>query len=351
MLGNPSHEPSVTVIPDSLYQEAIERFRQAPSVALTTHVNGDADGLGSLAALRRWLLDLGTRVDVVLPTAPGETYAFLDPEGAFLVAGRDVDPAAMDPPALVCIVDTCTWQQLEGVEGLVQAAGAEVLVIDHHRTRDAVADLELVDPEAAAAVVLVHRLLTLAGADIDARTASALFVGLVGDTDGFRLPNVGPETFRLAGDLVEAGADPWAVHERLNLSDRLQKLHLWGRAAQTLHLACDGRVAVLHVTRAMLEAVDAERSDTEGLINTSLQVRGVRVGVMLRETEDGAVRVSLRSVPGVDVLQVAERFGGGGHTRAAGARTAGPLQEAEARVLEAVGAAVGGTPLPAPEKA
>jgi phosphoesterase RecJ-like protein len=339
------------VIPDSIYQTAIDRFREAPSVALTTHVNPDADGLGALAALRRWLLDLGTHVDVVLPTVPGEKYAFLDPDDAFLVAGRDVDLRAIDPPALVCIVDTCTWQQLEGVEALVQAAGAEVVVIDHHRTTNALADLELVDPEAAAAVVLVHRLLTLAGADIDAHTAGALFVGLLGDTDGFRLPNVGPETFRLAGDLVEAGADPWAVHERLNLSDRLEKLHLWGRAVQTLHVAVGGRVAVLHVTRAMLRDVDAETGDTEGLINASLQVRGVKAGVLLRETEGEDVRVSLRSVPGVNVLQVAEQFGGGGHVRAAGARTAGPLEAAEARVLEAVQAALAGAPLPAPEKA
>ena len=326
------------MIPDSLYQTAIERFRQAPSVALTTHVNGDADGLGAVAALRQWLLDLGTQVDVVLPTTPGEKYAFLDPEGAFRVAGRDVDLVKMDPPALVCIVDTCTWQQLEGVEALTQAPGAEVLVIDHHRTRDSVADLELIDPEAAAAVVLVHRLLTLAGAEIDARIATALFVGLVGDTDGFRLPNVSPETLRLAADLVEAGARPWDIHERLNLSDRLAKLHLWGRGIETLHLACDGRAAVLHLTRAMLDSVGAQPGDTEGLINASLQVQGVKVGVMLAETENGNVRVSLRSAPGIDVLQVAEQFGGGGHTRAAGARTAGPLEEAEARVLSAVAA-------------
>ncbi len=339
------------MIPDTLFHTAIDRFREAASVALTTHVSPDADGLGAVAALRRWLLDLGTRVEVVLPTAPGEKYAFLDPEGAFLVAGRDVDPRAMEPPDLVCIVDTCTWQQLEGVEALVQAAGAEVLVIDHHRTQNDLADLELVDPESAAAVCLVHHLLVLAGATIDAATATALFVGLVGDTDGFRLPNVGPETFRLAGDLVEAGADPWTVHERLHLSDRLAKLHLWGRAVQTLRPACDGRAAVLHVTRAMLRDAGAETGDAEGLINATLQVRGVRVGVMLRETEGDDVRVSLRSVPGVNVLQVAERFGGGGHIRAAGARTAGPIDAAERRVLEAVQAVLDGSPLPAAKKA
>jgi len=334
------------VIPDHLYQTAIERFRQASSVLLTTHVKPDADGLGALAALGRWLLDEGTRVEVVLPSAPAEKYAFLDPEGVFQVAGRDADPAAMDPPALVCVVDTCTWQQLEGVRPLVGAAGAEVLVIDHHRTRDSLADLELLDHDAAAAVVLVHRLLTLAGASIDASTATELFVGLVGDTDGFRLPNVGPETLRLAADLVEAGANPWDIHVRLNLSDRLAKLHLWGRAVQTLHTACHGRVAVLHVTQAMLRDVGAEAGDTEGLINTSLQVRGVQVGVMLAETESGEVRMSLRCVPGVNVLQVAEQFGGGGHNRAAGARVAGPIAQAEAHVLEVVQTALAGAPPP-----
>jgi len=338
------------VIPDHLYQRAIERFRQAPSVALTTHVQPDADGLGALSALRRWLLGLGGRVEVVLPSPPAEKYAFLDPEGAFGVAGRDGDPSAMDPPALVCVVDTCTWQQLEGVQALVQAPGAEVLVIDHHRTCDALADLELLDPDAAAVVVLVHRLLTLAGAGIDPATARDLFVGLVGDTDGFRLPNVGPETLRLAADLVEAGAKPWDIHVRLNLSDRLAKLHLWGRAVQTLHLVCSGRVAVLHLTRAMRRDTGAGTGDTEGLINTSLQVKGVRVGVMLSETETGEVRLSLRSVPGVDVLQVAEAFGGGGHTRAAGARVAGPIEAAEPRVLEVVRRAMAETPDTEPRK-
>ena len=71
------------MIPDHLYQTAIERFRQAASVLLTTHVKPDADGLGALAALRRWLLDEGAQVEVVLPSAPAEKYAFLDPEGVF----------------------------------------------------------------------------------------------------------------------------------------------------------------------------------------------------------------------------------------------------------------------------
>ncbi len=328
------------MIPERLYQAAIARFRRAGSVVLTTHVNPDADGLGALAALRRWLLGLGARVEVVVPSPPARKYAFLDPDGAVRVAGRDVDPAAARGADVVCVLDTCTRQQLEAVEPLLSDPGADVLVIDHHRTHDPLGRIELLDPDAAATAVLVHRLLVLAGARIDPATAADLFVGLVGDTDWFRLPNVNPETLRLAADLTAAGARPWDIHSRLNLSDPIAKLHLWGEAVLTLHSALGGRAAVLHVTQEMLRTAGAEAGDTESLVNVCLQVRGARVGVMLVEAEPGEVRISLRSAPGVDVLQVAERFGGGGHVRAAGARGQGTLEAVEAEVLEAVEAAL-----------
>jgi len=325
------------VIPDRAYQTAIDCFRRAESVILTTHVKPDADGLGSALALARWLRGEGKAVRLVVPTAPPEKYAFLDRDGRLEVAGRDVQVAGIPQPDLVCVVDTCTWQQLEGMEPLLAEPGAEVLVIDHHRTRDRLATVELVDPSAAAAVVLVHRLLVRAGAALDADTATDLFVGLAGDTDWFRLPNVEADTLRLAGDLVQAGASPWDIHARLNLSDSLSKLRLWGLAMATLRPALDGRVTVLHVTREMFRDAGTGPGDTESLINVCLQVRGALAGVMLVETEKDEVRVSLRSVPGVNVLQVAERFGGGGHVRAAGARLEGTLPEVERRVLEALG--------------
>ena len=101
-----------------------------------------------------------------------------------------------------------------------------------------------------------------------------------------------------------------------------------------------GRVTLMHVTREMFRETGAGPGDTENLINACLQVRGTLAGVMLVETERNHVRVSLRSVPGVNVLQAAERFGGGGHVRAAGARLEGTLDEAEARVLDALGPAL-----------
>jgi phosphoesterase RecJ-like protein len=316
--------------------EAIRELRAAGRIVMTTHVKPDGDAMGCLAALRRWLLAEGKEVSVIVPTPPPVKYEFLDPDRAVQVAGRDVDPAAVPAPDLVCVVDTCAWLQLAGMEPLVAHSSAPVLAIDHHRTRDALADFLLVDPNAAATAVIIHQLLKDAGAPIDAQTATCLFVGLALDTDWFRLPSVDADTLHLAADLVAAGAVPHTIHDQLYLNDDLARMQLRGRAIETLRPALDGRATVMRLTRAMFREFGADIGDTENLINECMRVRGTRVGLMLVEANGDEVRVSLRSRPPVNVLRVAEKFGGGGHHRAAGARLNGSLDKVEATVLEAV---------------
>jgi phosphoesterase RecJ-like protein len=331
----------VTRNPD--YAGAVRELERAQRIILTTHVKPDGDGLGSIAALRRWLLSRGKTVEVVVPTPPPVRYGFLDPDRAVRTARRDVDPKALPPADLVCLVDTGTWQQLAGVEPLVNHASTPVLLIDHHLTHDDLADCLLVDPEAAATAVLVYHLLRAAGAAVDARTARDLFVGLATDTDWFRLPNVDAETLRLAAALVEAGARPCDIYDQLYLNEDMPRVQLRGRAIETLRCRLDGRATVMRLTRALFRELGADIGDTENLINECLRVRGTQVGIMLVETDGEEIRVSWRSRPGVNVLEVAERFGGGGHVRAAGARIKGSIDQVEAQVLAAVAQALAGT--------
>ena len=321
------------------YQRAIEELRRADRVVLTTHVKPDGDAMGSLAALRRWLLAEGKRVETIVPTPPPPRYAFLDPDGTVQVAGQDAEAAAEDPPDLVCIVDTGTWQQLAGVEAIVKGA-RRVLIIDHHRTQDVPGQAALVDAEAAATAILVHDLLVEAGAAIDAETATYLFAGLAMDTDWFRLPTSGAETLRLAARLVEAGAKPHLLYEQLYWNNDLAKMHLAGLAVEGMRPALGGQVMVMRLTQAMFRQTATKADDTENLINECMKVRGVQVGILLTDGGTGEVHVSLRSRPGTDVLGVAERFGGGGHRYAAGARVPGTLDEVEAQILDAVGQAL-----------
>ena len=327
------------MIPKENYQHAVEELRRADRVVLTTHVKPDGDAMGSIAALRRWLLAEGKRVETIVPTPVPTRYAFLDPGAAVKVAGHEVDPAAIERPDLVCIVDTGTWQQLEGVETLVKGA-RRVLVIDHHRTQDVPAQTAIVDADVAATAILVHDLLVEAGAAIDTETATYLFAGLAMDTDWFRLPTSGAETLRLAARLVEAGAKPHLIYEQLYWNNDLAKMRLLGLAVGGLRPALGGRVAVMRLSEAMFRQTGTDADDTENLINECMKVRGVQVGILLTDGGTGEVRVSLRSRPGTDILRVAERFGGGGHRYAAGARVQGSLEAVESQILAAVGQAL-----------
>lgn len=318
------------------YARALAELKRSQHVTLTTHVKADSDGLACIAVLRRWLQGLGKSVEIVLPTQPPVRYAFLGLDDAVRVAGRGVRAEDVRVPDLLCIVDTGTWQQLSGLEPLVKACRGRVLVIDHHQTQDDLADVRLVDAEAPAAVVLVHRLLQEAGVRLDATSASWLLAGLGGDTDWFQLPNVTAAALRLAADLVEAGAVSWEVYDRLYRGEPLAKMRLLGMALAGLRPALGGRAVVMRLTRAMFRDVGTSPVDTEKLINECMRVSGVEAAVMLVEAEGDEVRASLRSRPGVDVRRVAERFGGGGHTRAAGTRLKGTLGEAETRVLAAL---------------
>jgi phosphoesterase RecJ-like protein len=81
-------------------------------------------------------------------------------------------------------------------------------------------------------------------------------------------------------------------------------------------------------------------SDTEDIINMTLGVAGTQVAVIMVEQPGGAFKISFRSRCAVDCSKLAETFGGGGHKAAAGATVQGPFEPAQAKVLDAVRAAM-----------
>jgi phosphoesterase RecJ-like protein len=111
-----------------------------------------------------------------------------------------------------------------------------------------------------------------------------------------------------------------------------------------LQVVCQGQVAYSEIRRGDYEATGATPADSEDLVNFPRSLAGVEVGLFFMEQPRGGIKVSFRSRSRVDVARVAERFGGGGHRLAAGATLAGSLDEARARVLDAVTEALSSTP-------
>jgi phosphoesterase RecJ-like protein len=178
---------------------------------------------------------------------------------------------------------------------------------------------------------------------LPADIAAALYLGVATDTGWLRYSNVTPATLRLAADLIEAGAEPTTIYERIEQRERPARIRVLGRALESLHLYDQLHLAILRVTQQDIQDAGAAPSVLGGFSDLPMSIEGVQVVAVLPEVigagGDKVTKVSLRSKPGpeaVDVNQVAATIGGGGHARAAGARVRNTLEAVEGAIVRAL---------------
>ena len=322
------------------YQAIIATLENCRNVLVTTHVRPDGDALGSSAAMAMGLRNKGIAATVLLMSHLPTKYAFVfrDNEIAHVDAEQGwPDTLSLDAFDALLVVDTGTWSQLPGLRERIENWPKPKLVVDHHLTQENWADAKLVVTEAAAAGEIVAELLDQWGIDLDKPIATALYLAIASDTGWFQFSNTRPYTLRLAARLMEAGVDTDSLYKALYQNERAERVALQTRAQGSLELLCNGRLAVMRISRKDFEETHAGVPDTENLINIPLQIRTVEVSLVFTEpTEPGPVRVSLRSKGQVDVARFAEQFGGGGHARAAGLKVEGTLAEVHDRVVRAM---------------
>jgi phosphoesterase RecJ-like protein len=167
--------------------------------------------------------------------------------------------------------------------------------------------------------------------------ADSLYVAISTDTGSFQYPSTTARTYEIGAELARMGAKIGDLSQRLYESYPRRRLELLKSLLNVLTFTSGDRVASFALTQATSNALKVKPEDNEGLIDYIRAVEGVVVAAFFEELEDNRVRVSLRSKdPRADVCKVAQQFGGGGHTLAAGIRMRGPLEEAQQRVLQAI---------------
>jgi phosphoesterase RecJ-like protein len=178
------------------------------------------------------------------------------------------------------------------------------------------------------------------GVELNRDLAEALYVGLVTDTGRFMYSNTGAAAHMMAADLIAAGVDVPAAYRRLYEGKPLGKMLLEARAIASIRQYAEG-LTVINLTRADLEETGTDETHTEGIVEFARAVEGTRVAAtyreMTREGREHLAKISLRSADDrVNVSEIAQLFGGGGHRQAAGATTELSLDEAVAKVRGAI---------------
>lgn len=307
---------------------------------LTTHVRPDADAIGSQMAMAGLLEQLGKEVRIINASPVPRRLGFLDPEGRCLQVGAQISEEHALDTDVHMILDTSAWGQLAEMGRVFRKTSAVKVVVDHHATAEDLGALDLKDIDAEATGALVFQFAQALGLQITPPIATAMFCAIATDTGWFRFASTTSETMRTIASLIDFGAQPAVLYRQLYEQYALSRIKLAGRVMSRMMLDCGGALAWTYVTLVDYRETGAEPPDTEDLVNECLTVAGVEAAFILIEQSNRSFKASLRCRNRLDVARVAEQFGGGGHKQAAGAIVAGPLADAQTKVLTAMKAVV-----------
>lgn len=315
------------------FQPVVEFFARHDRFIITTHETPDGDAIGSECAMARALARLGRRVLVFNADPTPRKFRFLDADGAVQVLeSRAQLPRDLERWALL-MLDTNDVGNIGQIAELVLPAVSEHFIIDHHENEGDLLAGNFVQKSASSTAEILHSLLAALGVTIDYPIALALYTGIVYDTGSFVYPKTTALTFGIARDLVERGVDPNMVYARVYESNSISALVLHARVMATLQLEHGNRVAVLVLRREMIVESGGIYEEADQLINIPLRSEDIRVSVFFKENLEGLMRCSMRSKGAIDVAEIAQRFGGGGHRTAAGFKCRAPLEETRRDVL------------------
>lgn len=302
---------------------AAEALRAAKRVIIGVHPRADGDALGSMVALALALRALGGQVKMYSPDGVSPMYRFLPLAGEVsdLVAAADVEAADA-----VVLLDCDGAARTAALEGLL-ARAKRVVDIDHHERERAFGDVQWVEPERAAVAEMVYVLLLEMGIGITGEMATALLAGIYVDTGSLRYRNTKAHTYRICAELVERGARPEEVSTWLYEVRSYGGLRLLGAVLQRAKVDPESAIMWSALPHQTFVECGASPDDMEGVIDLLRGHRDSRVALLAYEREDGVVKVSLRSKAALDVSEVAQLWGGGGHAAAAGFERDAPMQQ------------------------
>jgi bifunctional oligoribonuclease and PAP phosphatase NrnA len=304
---------------------------------VTTHVRPDGDALGSEVGMAGLLRQRGKDVRVVNSSPTPPRYAFLDPDQTlFEWFGTGVKPAQLADREVAIILDLSSWNQLGDMAELIRRFPGPRAVIDHHVSQDDLGATVFKDSTAEATGILVMSAFPAVGGHLTPEIAQGLFTAIAMDTGWFHHSNTRSGTLRAAAELVDAGAPIDQIYRKLFEQNTRARLKLIGETLHGLQTDLDGRVAYATITKEDLFRSGAIPQDSEDLVDYTVSMRGVELGLLFIEQLRGGAKVSIRTRSGVDCAALAAQFGGGGHKEAAGATINAPMAECVERVLQAV---------------
>lgn len=318
-------------------QEILEEIKKADKILLNCHRSPDPDSIGSALALRKVLIGMGKKVEVICPSK--ELFENVDYLSGFKQIKKEVDFSKFDFSQfdLFITLDSSSWDMVSNKEKS-SVPDIKTIAIDHHFTNTNYADIDLVDDKVTSTSQLLYSLFEDWKLEINKNIATCLIAGIVGDTGAFRYPGSDENTFRVVSKLMELGADKDMAIHKIYRSEPIELVKFYAEVLLRIEIDKNKKFVWSAVPYEVYSKLDKPSMAKESAASMFAQViEGTDFGFIALETEPKKLAVSFRSRSGFDTSKIALELGGGGHIFASGAKIEGLVfDEAVEKLLSIV---------------
>ena len=302
---------------------------EAKTIGIAGHVRPDGDCIGSCMALYNYLkinrpeLDVNVHLEYV-----DKKYSLID--NIADVKTNDYDGTVYD---LFISLDTASSDRL-GLNIEYFNNAKRTFCIDHHKSNKGYADDNIIVGEASSACEVLYDILK--DGKFDQTVAKPMYMGMATDSGVFRFQQTKPRTLRIAADMMEYGIDHNEILETVYFQKSYNQMLVTSIIQSNAVVTMGGKAIYGYCTKELMDKYGLTTNDLDAVIASIRNVEGVEVAMFTYQIEDEKYKVSLRSKKYVDVSDIAVKFGGGGHVRAAGFDVKGSREDVIASVLKEI---------------
>ena len=292
-----------------LFNELYSEIQKAHYILLVTHKNPDADTLACALSLSNYMYENKIKHKVFNISLKEELPRRLNFLNRFEKITHEV-PKYYD---LIIFLD-CADEYRVGYEF---DHTIKSVVIDHHLSNSFFADINIVDAKKGSTAELLYSFYEVNKLTVSKNNAECLYVGLYDDSSAFTAPRTNKSTFNVLSKLMESKIDVSYISNKLLQRDSLARFRLKSKIMNTLELFQEGKIAIIYLDNEWLKETGALVTECDDVVEDVLAIGIVSIVAYLRVIDE-QIRVSLRSKNNIDLLELANKFGGGGHQNAAG---------------------------------
>jgi bifunctional oligoribonuclease and PAP phosphatase NrnA len=290
------------------------------SFLLTTHVNPDADAIGSEIAFYHILKKLGKNVYIINHSSTPYNMEFFNKENVIQKYDIELHKNIFNDVDVIVALDFNRADRTVSMEKGIRESNKLKICIDHHQEPEKFVDHIFADTDYCATGQIIFDFINQTKlVEFDLAIAEAIYAAIMTDTGSFRFERTTSQVHKIAAELLELGVNPGSVYDQLYDQSKFSKIKLLGRALNSIQLEYSGKLGFMTISQQDFLELNAIESDTENFVNYILSIEKVVLGILFIELKDG-FKVSFRSKGDIPVNELAKKYGGGGHTNAAGAR-------------------------------